>query len=98
LWAGGWEKKIKANLNVNLVGGYAPTPYNNGISIAGVEPQDLAGWDSQVMPAEAQFGNLDKPEMVKKYGRVLKNRPELRARLAAEHPEFFVSGGALEGF
>ena len=50
------------------------------------------------MPAEAQFGNLDKPEMVKKYGRVLKNRPELRARLAAEHPEFFVSGGALEGF
>ena len=98
LWAGGWEKKIKANLNVNLVGGYAPTPYNNGISIAGVEPQDLAGWDSQVMPAEAQFGNLDKPEMVKKYGRVLKNRPELRARVAVEYPEFFAPGGPLEGF
>lgn len=98
LWAGGWEKKIKANLDVDLVGGYAPTPYNNGISIAGVKPEELADWNSKVMPGDAQFGNLDKPEMVKKYGRVIKNRPELRARIAAEHPEFFASGGPLEDF
>ncbi|MGY8694451.1 MAG: hypothetical protein ACKVGW_09685, partial [Verrucomicrobiia bacterium] len=73
LWAGGWEKKIKANLDVDLVGGYVPTPYNNGISIAGVKPEELADWNSKVMPGDAQFGNLDNPEMVKKYGRVIKN-------------------------
>ncbi|MBT5169605.1 MAG: hypothetical protein HN763_11620 [Opitutales bacterium] len=98
LWAGGWEKKIKANLNVDIVGGYAPTPYNNGISIAGVKPEELAGWETQVMPKDAQFGSLDNPAMVKKYGRVLKNRPELRARVAVEYPEFFAPGGPLEGF
>ena len=98
LWAGGWEKKIKPKLNVGIVGGFQPSAYNNGVGISGVKPQDLAGWDSQVMPVSAEIGGLTDPAMVAKLGRVIKNRPELRARIAAEHPEFFVSGGPLEGF
>lgn len=97
LWAGGWEKRIKPNLNVDIVGGFQPSAYNNGVGINGVKPQDLAGWDSQVMPIGADIGGLSDPTTVAKLGRVIKNRPELRARIAAEHPEFFVSGGPLEG-
>ena len=98
LWAGGWEKTIKSNLDVDIVGGFSPSAYNNGVGISGVMPQDLAGWDSQVMPVEAEIGGLSNPTMVAKLGRVIKNRPELRARIASEHPEFFISGGPLEGF
>ena len=90
-------KKIKVDLNVDIVGGYAPSAYNNGVSIVGVEPQALPAWDSQVMPADAQFGGLSKPALVKKLGRVIKNRPELRDRIAAQNPEIFLSGGVLEG-
>ena len=50
------------------------------------------------MPAAAEFGGLSNPDQVKKLGRVIKNRPELRDRIAAQHPEFFVSGGLLEGY
>jgi len=97
LWAGGLEKKIKPKLQVGIVGGFKPSAYNNGVGITGVKPEDLAGWDSQVMPISAEIGGLSDPTMVAKLGRVIKNRPELRARIAAEHPEFFVSGGPLEG-
>ncbi len=98
LWAGGWEDKIKPKLNVEVVGGFSPSAYNNGIGIAGVKPEELAGWDSQIMPADAEIAGLSDPKQVAKLGRVIKNRPELRARIAAEHPEFFIAGGLLEGF
>ncbi len=98
LWAGGWENQIKPNLNVNIVGKFTPSAYNNGVGLAGVKPHDLAGWNSQIMPADAEIGGLSDPAKVKRLGRVIKNRPELRARIAAEHPEFFVSGGLLEGY
>jgi hypothetical protein len=98
LWAGGWGKKIKPKLNVDIVGGFAPSAYNNGVGISGVKPQDLAGWNSQVMPVDAEIGGLSDPSKVAKLGRVIKNRPELRDRIADQHPEFFITGGPLEGF
>ncbi len=98
LWAGGWEKNIKPNLNVDVVGEFAPSAYNNGVGISGVKPAELAGWDSRIMPTDADIGGLNDPAKVKRLGRVLKNRPELRARIARERPEFFQKGGLLEGF
>lgn len=98
LWAGGWEKKIKPNLNVDIVGDYAPSAYNNGVGLSGVKPLELSGWASRIMPADAKIGGLSDPDKVKKLGRVIKNRPELRARIAAEHPEFFERGGLLESY
>ena len=50
------------------------------------------------MPANAEIGGLSDPEKVKKLARVIKNRPELRARIATEYPELFAKGGLLEGF
>ena len=98
LWAGGWEKNIKANLNVDVVGGFKPSAYNNGVGLAGVKPQELASWDSQVMPSSAKIGGLTDPKQVARLGRVIKNRPELRARIAAERPDLFAKGGPLEDF
>tara|TARA_B100000212_G_scaffold342595_1_gene331074 strand:+ start:11959 stop:13128 length:1170 start_codon:yes stop_codon:yes gene_type:complete len=98
LWAGGWENKIKQNLNVKVVGKFTPSAYNNGVGLAGVKPIDLAGWNSQIMPANAEIGGLSDPVKVKKLARVIKNRPELRARIATEYPELFAKGGLLEGF
>ena len=98
LWAGGWENKIKHNLNVSIVGKFTPSAYNNGVGLAGVKPLDLAGWNSQIMPANAEIGGLSDPEKVKKLARVIKNRPELRARIATEYPELFAKGGLLDGF
>ena len=89
LWAGGWEKSIKPDLNVDVAGGFKPSAYNNGVGLAGVKPQDLAGWDSQVMPASAKIGGLSDPKQVARLGRVIKNRPELRARIYNERPDLF---------
>tara|TARA_Y100000588_G_scaffold175086_1_gene189173 strand:- start:3088 stop:4251 length:1164 start_codon:yes stop_codon:yes gene_type:complete len=98
LWAGGWEKYIKTDLNVDVVGSFNPSAFNNGISLVGVMPQDLAGWESQVMPADAKIGGLSDPKKLARYGRVLKNRPELRARIATESPDLFAQDGPLENY
>ena len=98
LWAGGWENNIKADLNVDIVGGFKPSAYNNGVGLAGVKPQELASWESQIMPSNAKIGGLSDPKQVARLGRVIKNRPELRARIAAQRPDLFAQGGALEGF
>lgn len=98
LWAGGWENEIKPDLNVDIVGGFSPSAYNNGVGLAGVKPSDLEGWDSQVMPKTARIGGLSDPKQVARLGRVIKNRPELRARIARERPDLFAKGAALEGF
>jgi len=98
LWAGAWEKKIKPKLNVDIVGEFVPNAYNNGVALTGVKPLELSGWDSRIMPVDAEIGGLTDPAKVKRLGRVIKNRPALRARIAAERPEFFAKGGLLEGF
>ncbi len=97
LWAGGWEKRIKPNLDVSIVGGFAPSAYNNGVALTGVMPEELADWDSQVMPATSKMGGLTDPKMVQRLPRVLENRPELRQLIQGRHPELFAPGGALEG-
>lgn len=97
LWAGGWEQNIKSNLNVDIVGEYAPSAYNNGVALTGVMPEELEGWDSQIMPTMAKIGGLSDPKQVQRLPRVLKNRPELRQLIQGRHPELFAPGGLLEG-
>ena len=88
LWAGSWEDKIKADLDVSLVGGFKPSPYSSGsFYYAGVKPADLAAWDSDVMPGE--IANLDNPKTAARAARVLKNRTELKAELAKKYPELY---------
>ena len=90
LWAIGMEESIKADLDVSIVGGYAPSPYSsNAYYYEGVKPLDLAGWDSRIMPADAKLGGLDDPKMAKKLKGPLANRPELRKKLAEKYPDRF---------
>ena len=94
LWAGGWEDVITPDLDVSIVGGFDPVPYTTGaFARQGVKPSDLAGWDSQVMPAEARVwgvGDASKG-MVSKLARALKSRPELVKKFEATYPEFDAS-------
>ena len=90
LWAGGWEDKITAGLNVDIVGGFAPSPYSSGaFYYEGVKPADLAGFDSRVMPASAPLAGLSDPNNARKRMGALKNRPELKAQLAKKYPELY---------
>ena len=90
-WASGMEKKIAADLDVSIVGGFDPAPYTTGaFARVGVKPSDLAGWDSQVMPAAAGFlgfGESGNPRGARA-ARVFVNRPDLVSRLKKVHPEF----------
>ncbi|MEM9158041.1 MAG: hypothetical protein AAGB46_03250, partial [Verrucomicrobiota bacterium] len=97
LWAGGWERKIRPDLNVAIVGGFKPSAYDARISLSGVKPQDLGNWESQVMPEGADFGGLDNPNTAKRYARVIRARPALRDRLTETHPHLFEAGGPFEG-
>lgn len=84
LWAGGLEKEITDTLDVSPVGGFEPSPYSSQAFFrVGVKPSDLAGWDTTIMPTTAKFGGLENPGkgMGPRIERVLKNRPELAARL-----------------
>lgn len=90
LWAGGWEDKITADLEVSLVGEYSPSPYNgSAFWYEAVKPADLAGWDSQIMSEGAPLGGVDNPQTARRSGKVLENRPQLKAKLAALHPELY---------
>lgn len=90
LWAGGWEDKIKADLDVSIVGGFAPSPYGSGAYYyEGVKPADLAGWDSQIMPATANLAGVSDPATVRQRAGALKNRPKLRAQLAEKYPQLY---------
>ncbi|MCA9135578.1 MAG: hypothetical protein KDB00_02435 [Planctomycetales bacterium] len=90
LWAIGLENEIKADLDVSLVGRFAPSPYSSGaFYYQGVKPLDLAGWDSQVMPATATLAGLDDPTNARKRMGALANRPELKAQLAKEYPQLY---------
>ncbi len=90
LWAGGMEDEIKPDLNVDLVGGFAPSPFTTGaLYFDGVKPSELAGWDSQVMPAGKSLGGVSEPKMVRKVIKAIAQRPELKAKLAELLPEFY---------
>ena len=52
------------NLNVDVVGSYNPSAYNNGVGLTGIMPLDLADWNSQVMPSDAKIGGLSDPKKV----------------------------------
>lgn len=90
LWAGGWEDKIKADLDVSIVGKYVPSPYTNGAYYyENVKPLELAGWDSRIMPASSKLAGVDNPANVARKARVLVNRPYLKAELAKKYPELY---------
>ncbi|WP_372898982.1 hypothetical protein [Stieleria sp.] len=90
LWACGMEDAIKPNLDVSLVGPYAPTPYSNGaFYYEGVKPADLAGWDSRVMPASAPLAGVDDANNARRRMGALANRPELKAQLAEKYPNLY---------
>ena len=89
LWAGGWEDQIKPDLNVKIVGEFAPTTYTSGAYMMGVKPTDLAGWESRIMPADAKLGGVDSPRFQRRAERILKNRPYLRRQLAEQYPDQF---------
>ena len=90
LWALGLEEGIAGDLDVSIVGRYEPSPYTTGAYFyEGVRPSDLAGWDSQIMPADAALGGFDDPKMARKLKGPLVNRPELRKKLAEMYPDRF---------
>lgn len=91
LWAGGMEDAIAADLDVSVVGEFNPSPYSSdAFSRVGVTPSDLAGWDSQIMPADAKFGGLDdlSKQSIPRIGRVLPNRPKLIEEIKKNQPDF----------
>jgi hypothetical protein len=90
LWAGGWDSHIRPDLNVSIVGTYAPSPYTSGAFFyEGVKPSDLAGWDSQIMPATAKLVGIDSADGARKAQRILENRPQLRQQLAIQYPNLY---------
>lgn len=94
LWAGGWEAKIKPDLNVDLVGGFNPSPYKSGgFYYKGVKPMDLAAWDSEIM--SGVLAGTEDSKQVARQGRILKNRTALREKLAKQFPEAFGPDGQL---
>ena len=56
-WAVGLENKIKANNNIDFVGGYSPTTFNFKGYKSNVKPSDLAGFKSVIMPGEVLKNN-----------------------------------------
>lgn len=90
LWAGGWENKITADLDVSIVGQYRPSPYtSSAFFYKDVKPTDLTGFESSIMPAAAKLAGVDDPATARKKQKVLANRPELLQQLATEYPDLY---------
>ena len=49
-WCMGMDEEIKADMNVDFVGPYQPTPFSFNGEAQNVKPADLAGWESPIMP------------------------------------------------
>lgn len=97
LWAAEMEDKITADLNVDIVGGFQPSPYTTGaLYYDGVKPSDLAGWESQVMPADAKLGGLTNPKMVRTVTNAVTNRPKLKAAIIKMHPDLYGPDAKIE--
>jgi len=59
-WALGQESDIKPDLKVSLVGPYNPVTFGRGYRV-GVQPSELAGWDSPIMPVDKPLMSTAKP-------------------------------------
>lgn len=53
LWAMGMEAAIKPDMNISFVGPFQPNTFSFGGHAKKVKPADLAGWDTPIMPAQA---------------------------------------------
>jgi hypothetical protein len=51
-WAMGLENAIKADNDVSLVGQLRPTFHGGAKRAKDVKPEELAGWDSPILPEE----------------------------------------------
>lgn len=49
-WVNGLEDQIVADSNIDFVGDFTPTAFYNGGYILGVKPEDLAGFESPIVP------------------------------------------------
>jgi type 1 glutamine amidotransferase len=54
LWAAGVEAAIGPTNNISFVGAYEPTTFRFDGYVRGVKPEDLAGWDSPILPKHHQ--------------------------------------------
>jgi hypothetical protein len=52
-WAVGLESAIKPDLDISFVGPFRPTWHGGTKRDPHVKPDDLAGWDSPILPAPA---------------------------------------------
>ncbi|WP_153556920.1 ThuA domain-containing protein [Roseimaritima sediminicola] len=88
LWALGMEAKIVADLDVSVVGDYAPTPYTNGMFYyEGVRPSDLQDIGGRIMPPDAPVAGMTDDRRAKRRYAILRNRPEMRQRLEQRYPD-----------
>lgn len=93
LWSVGLEDEIRSDSDVSIVGGYVPSPYTNGMFFyEGVKPADLAGWDSQIMPATSELAGMTEPRNAGKRKSILANRTQWRERLEKQYPQLYESG------
>ncbi len=81
LWAGGWESSIRPDLPVSIVGKFQPSPYTSGLYYGGVDPKDLSGFESKIMPDGSELVGLDNPKFLNRVNRILANRPRIREQL-----------------
>jgi mono/diheme cytochrome c family protein/glucose/arabinose dehydrogenase len=80
-WAVGQENAIRPTLNVSLVGPYQPTPFRNNGHRREVQPSELAGWDTPIMPAHKPIAPPTPPAAkkspsTKKAGAAQKGQPK----------------------
>lgn len=84
-WALGLEAKITADLNVDIIGEYNPSPYSSGaFYYQGIKPSDLADFESPIMTTSAKLGGLRDQKLARKVAKALQVRPELKRQLANE--------------
>ena len=52
LWAMGLDSAIKPDNDISFVGPYRPTWHGGAKRAKGIKPEDLAGWDTPILPEE----------------------------------------------
>ena len=51
-WAAGLESAIDGKRSIEFVGAYHPTTFRNGGHRQDVDPKELAGWATPIMPTD----------------------------------------------